>query len=80
MGEQPVVPLAPRQPFWGLVVSYWGGGGRRKGVWIEKWTGGREKEGGDEGGGKGREERVMVSFPHMRHRLTPTLYPKKGEE
>lgn len=30
--------------------------------------------------GKGREERVMVSFPHMRRRLTPPhpLYSKKG--
>lgn len=28
---------------------------------------------------KGREERVMVSFPHMRHRLTPTPFtPKRG--
>lgn len=46
----------------------------------------REKEGGDEVGGRGREERVMVSFPHMRHRLTPPPTPhpkkkkKKGEE
>lgn len=48
-------------------------GGRGGVGWIEWWMG--EKEGG---GGKGREERVMVSFPHMRHRLTPTPYPKKG--
>lgn len=35
----------------------------------------------EEGGGKGREERVMVSFPHMRQCLTPNSYPpKKGEE
>lgn len=47
------------------------------GVWIERWTG-REKERGNEGGGEGRRERVMVSFPHMRHHLTPTLYPKRG--
>lgn len=32
------------------------------------------------GGGEGREERVMVSFPHMRRRLTPPppIAPKKG--
>lgn len=41
----------------------------------------REKEGGDEVGGRGREERVMVSFPHMRHRLTPPHpSPKKKKK
>lgn len=30
MGEQPVVPLAPRQPFWGLVVAYWSWGRKRR--------------------------------------------------
>lgn len=50
-------------------------------VVVELGEGGGGVEGGvveDEGGGEGREERVMVSFPHMRHRLTPTHHPKKG--
>lgn len=47
--------------------------GRRMDGWIEWWKG--EKE----GGGKRREEHVMVSFPHMRRCLTPTSHPpKKG--
>lgn len=53
-----------------------GGGGGGVG-WIEWWMG---EKGGGGGGGKGREECVMVSFPHMRHRLTPHPLPKKGEE
>lgn len=38
----------------------------------------RVVDGGKQEGGEGREERVTVSFPHMRHRLTPTHYQKKG--
>lgn len=54
-----------------------GGRRRRMDRVVVDWG---EKEGGDEGGGKGRVKRVMVSFLHMRHRLTPTPYQKKGEE
>lgn len=47
MGEQPVVPLAPRQPFWGLVVFPTGAVvGEREGM-----------DGVVDGGGGGREER-----------------------
>lgn len=41
-----------------------------------------EREGGDEGG-EGREERVMVSFPHMRPHPTlthPPITQKREEE
>lgn len=66
MGEQPVVPLAPRQPFWGLVVfafSVVGGGGR--GVGGGDGLGMKKEREEEEMKGGGRVEGVMVSFPHM---------------
>lgn len=74
MGEQPVVPLAPRQPFWGLVVS----GRRGGGGWIE-WQDGRERKGKreemeEDKGGKN------VSWYHSLTCATaspPPLHPRK---
>lgn len=58
-----------------------GGGGRRRRSRamdrVVDGVGERKEEMKEEE--KGREERVMVSFPHMRHRLTPTPFtPKRG--
>lgn len=75
MGEQPVVPLAPRQPFWGLVVSYWGGRGRRS---VDREVDG-EREGKREWRRRRGEERTRHGIiPSHAPPPHPHPVPKKG--